>query len=54
MSKIIPSPDWFVGLDSVNLCQNGHFVETVTIEVLKKSEIKSLNFDTQPRNNVRH
>jgi len=33
MAKMVPSPDWFVGLDSLNLCENGHFVETVTIEV---------------------
>jgi len=32
MAKLIPSPDWFVGLDSLNLCENGHFVDTVTIE----------------------
>ena len=36
MSKLIPSPDWFVGLDSIDLCENGHFVETVTIEVKNK------------------
>ena len=33
MSKLVPSPDWFVGLDSLNLCENGHFVESVTVEV---------------------
>ena len=33
MSKLVPSPDWFVGLDSLNLCENGNFVETVTVEV---------------------
>ncbi|HIE82522.1 MAG TPA: hypothetical protein EYQ00_01140, partial [Dehalococcoidia bacterium] len=25
--------DWFVGLDSLNLCENGHFVDSVTVEV---------------------
>lgn len=33
MSKLVPSPDWFVGLDSLNLCENGHFVESITVEV---------------------
>jgi len=32
MSKLVPSPDWFVGVDSLNLCENGHFVETIKIE----------------------
>ena len=39
MAKLIPSPDWFVGLDSLNLCENGHFVDTVTIEVRKHSTV---------------
>ena len=34
MSKLVPSPDWFVGLDSLNLCENGHFIDSVTVEVL--------------------
>lgn len=33
MSKIVPSPDWFVGLDSLNLCEGGRFVESVTVQV---------------------
>ena len=33
MSKLVPSPDWFVGLDSLNLCENGHFIDSVTVEV---------------------
>ncbi|TRY76744.1 hypothetical protein TCAL_08000 [Tigriopus californicus] len=32
ISKIVPSPDWFVGLDSLNLCENGRFLDSVTIE----------------------
>ena len=34
MSKLVPSPDWFVGVDSLNLCENGHFVETIKVEVI--------------------
>ena len=33
MTKIVPSPDWFIGLDSVDLCDEGAFLETVVIEV---------------------
>ena len=32
MSKLVPSPDWFVGLDSFELCENGRFIDGVTIE----------------------
>ena len=28
----MPSPDWFVGLDSLELCKSGHFLDTVTVE----------------------
>ena len=34
MSKLVPSPDWFVGLDGLDLCENGKFVDSVTVEVL--------------------
>nr|CAD7257081.1 unnamed protein product [Timema shepardi] len=33
MSKIVPSPDWFVGIDSFNLCVDGSWLDTITIEV---------------------
>ena len=33
MTKIVPSPDWFIGLDSLDLCSQGAFRQTVTIEV---------------------
>lgn len=36
MSKLVPSPDWFVGLDSLDLCENGHFIDSVTVEVIIK------------------
>ena len=33
VSKLQPSPDWFVGLDSIDLCgSGGHFVDTLTVE----------------------
>ena len=33
MTKLVPSPDWFIGLDSLDLCSQGSFVESVTTEV---------------------
>ncbi|CAB0019554.1 unnamed protein product, partial [Nesidiocoris tenuis] len=33
MSRIIPSPDWFVGLDSFQLCVDSSWLDTITIEV---------------------
>lgn len=32
ITKIVPSPDWFIGLDNLDLCQNGKFVDTLRIE----------------------
>ncbi|XP_060526794.1 spondin-2 [Cylas formicarius] len=33
MSRIVPSPDWFIGIDSFNLCVNGNWLDSITIEV---------------------
>ena len=33
MTKIVPSPDWFVGLSSVELCNNGGFIKSHVEEV---------------------
>ncbi|XP_022909736.1 spondin-1 [Onthophagus taurus] len=33
ISKIIPSPDWFIGIDSFDLCVNGNWLDSITIEV---------------------
>ncbi|KAL3278678.1 hypothetical protein HHI36_016215, partial [Cryptolaemus montrouzieri] len=33
MSRIIPSPDWFIGIDNFDLCVNGNWLDTITIEV---------------------
>ena len=40
MSKLVPSPDWFVGLDSLNLCENGRFVDAITVEVKSRENPK--------------
>lgn len=31
--KIEPSPDWFVGIDSLSLCQHGHWLENHDIDL---------------------
>lgn len=33
MARINPSPDWFVGVDAFQLCVEGNWVDTVTVEV---------------------
>ncbi|XP_021961182.1 spondin-2 [Folsomia candida] len=33
ISRIVPSPDWFVGISSYDLCSNGRWVDSVMIEV---------------------
>lgn len=32
VTKLVPSPDWFIGLDSLNLCQDNHFIDSITTE----------------------
>ncbi|KAK8379471.1 hypothetical protein O3P69_019402 [Scylla paramamosain] len=33
ISRVVPSPDWFIGLDSFDLCHEGSWRESVVIEV---------------------
>lgn len=33
MTRIVPSPDWFIGIDSFDLCVNGNWLDSITIEV---------------------
>ena len=33
-ARIVPSPDWFIGLDSFNLCIDGQWVDSVAIKVI--------------------
>ncbi|XP_023324329.1 uncharacterized protein LOC111698276 [Eurytemora carolleeae] len=32
VTKIVPSPDWFIGLDSLQLCEDGKFKENISIQ----------------------
>ncbi|XP_015283349.1 PREDICTED: spondin-2 [Gekko japonicus] len=31
--RIVPSPDWFVGIDSLNLCEKDHWTEQISVEL---------------------
>lgn len=33
MTRIVPSPDWFIGIDSFQLCVGGSWIDTVTVEM---------------------
>ncbi|CAO1423905.1 unnamed protein product [Diamesa tonsa] len=33
VTKLIPSPDWFIGIDSLNLCKDKKWIEKLTIPV---------------------
>jgi len=59
MTKIVPSPDWFVGLDSLQLCKDGHFIQTYATEVFPLDAgtdngftFTSPNWETEPRAEV--
>lgn len=46
-ARINPSPDWFVGVDSFQLCVENNWVDMVTVEVRSYTYIvkKSTKFD---------
>jgi len=51
MSRMIPSPDWFIGIDSFDLCVNGNWLDSITIEVsiiLSYSVSNTLNTISRP------
>ncbi|KAG7299153.1 hypothetical protein JYU34_017688 [Plutella xylostella] len=33
MARMIPSPDWFIGVDSFDLCVDGNWLDSITVEV---------------------
>ncbi|XP_026748868.2 spondin-2 [Galleria mellonella] len=33
IARMIPSPDWFIGVDSFDLCVDGNWLDSITIEV---------------------
>jgi len=59
VTKIVPSPDWFVGLSSVELCHNGGFIKSHVEEAFPLDAgtdngftFTSPNWETEPRGEV--
>ncbi|XP_066505441.1 spondin-2a isoform X2 [Hoplias malabaricus] len=59
MVKVIPSPDWFVGVNSLNLCEGGQWKPEVTFDLHPFDAgtdsgftFSSPNFPTMPRENI--
>uniref|UniRef100_A0A667ZSC9 Spondin 2a, extracellular matrix protein n=1 Tax=Myripristis murdjan TaxID=586833 RepID=A0A667ZSC9_9TELE len=59
MVKVIPSPDWFVGVDSLNLCEGGQWKQEVTLDLQPYDAgtdsgftFSSPNFPTNPPENI--
>ncbi|MGH0159130.1 UNVERIFIED_CONTAM: hypothetical protein FKN15_062728, partial [Acipenser sinensis] len=59
MGKIIPSPDWFVGVDSLDLCDGGQWVQEVSLDLYPYDAgtdsgftFSSPNYLTVPQENI--
>ncbi|KAJ8408874.1 hypothetical protein AAFF_G00246920 [Aldrovandia affinis] len=59
MVKVVPSPDWFVGVDSVNLCEGDQWQEEVTLDLQPFDAgtdsgftFSSPNYPTSPPENI--
>lgn len=57
--KLIPSPDWFVGVDGLNLCEGGQWKQEVTFDLHPYDAgtdsgftFSSPNFPTTPPENI--
>lgn len=57
--RIVPSPDWFLGVDSFDLCEGDQWKESVTLELYPYDAgtdsgftFSSPNFETIPQDKV--
>ncbi|XP_028314971.1 spondin-2b [Gouania willdenowi] len=57
--RLIPSPDWFVGVDSIDLCDGDHWRDSVTLELYPYDAgtdsgftFSSPNFETIPQDKI--
>ncbi|NXO79951.1 SPON2 protein, partial [Sitta europaea] len=57
--RIVPSPDWFVGVDSLNLCEGDHWMDEVSVDLFPYDAgtdsgftFSSPNFATIPQDTV--
>nr|CAH0098285.1 unnamed protein product [Daphnia galeata] len=61
ISKLVPSPDWFIGIDSLDLCVNSKWLDSISIEVGVVDagtdngfSFTSPNWPTEPQEVIRH
>ncbi|KAG7280883.1 hypothetical protein CRUP_035193 [Coryphaenoides rupestris] len=59
MVRIVPSPDWFVGMDSLDLCEGEQWKESITLELFPYDAgtdsgftFSSPNYETIPQDKV--
>lgn len=59
VSMIAPSPDWFVGVENVNLYKNGLFIDEIQMNAIAYDSgtdsgltFTSVNMDTNPAENI--
>lgn len=57
--RIVPSPDWFVGVDSLNLCEGDHWKENISLDLYPCDAgtdsgftFSSPNFETIPQDKI--
>ncbi|NXX37598.1 SPON2 protein, partial [Nicator chloris] len=57
--RIVPSPDWFVGIDSLNLCEGDHWMDEASVDLFPYDAgtdsgftFSSPNFATIPQDTV--
>lgn len=57
--RLIPSPDWFVGVDTVDLCDGDHWKDNVSLELFPYDAgtdsgftFSSPNFETIPQDKI--
>lgn len=57
--RIVPSPDWFVGIDSLNLCEGDNWIENISLDLYPYDAgtdsgftFSSPNFETIPQDKI--
>lgn len=57
--RIVPSPDWFIGIDSLNLCDGDHWKENISLDLFPYDAgtdsgftFSSPDFETIPQDKV--
>ncbi|XP_023719818.1 spondin-2 isoform X3 [Cryptotermes secundus] len=59
--RIVPSPDWFVGLDSLQLCKNGFWIDALSVQTGPMDAgtdsgftFTAPNWPSEPRQKISH